>query len=384
MQVANYGGLVIKPDDPEKEGYKFAGWYKEKEYITEWDFETDTVNSDITLYAKWIKALKPAVELIPDTRTNFVDTGYEISFSPNDDWVNSITSVKIRNPNYSDEFIELVANEDYYIKTDTWYDNYTVSVLLYNKGCILPVIYPVALYFSIYVISLGYRYISELFERKRITSVFGRYVAPQVVNEIIEGGEQALKLGGSRRNITVLFVDIRGFTPLSEKAEPEEVVAILNEYLTLCAQSIFKFDGTLDKFIGDATMALFNAPLDLEDHAYKAVQAAWVMKQGAEPLKNKLEEKFGKVVQFGIGINTGDAVVGNIGADFRMDYTAIGDTVNTAARLESNAEPGQILLSESTYELVKDRVNAAYMGVYSMKGKAQGIAVYQLDGVKED
>lgn len=120
----------------------------------------------------------------------------------------------------------------------------------------------------------------------------------------------------------------------------------------------------------------------MEDHAFKAVQAAWAMKQGAEPLKKKLEEKFGKTVEFGIGINSGEAVVGNIGAVFRMDYTAIGDTVNTAARLESNAKPGQILLSQSTYDRVKDRVNATFLGEYSVKGKAQGIPVYQLDGLK--
>ena len=129
-------------------------------------------------------------------------------------------------------------------------------------------------------------------------------------------------------------------------------------------------------------MALFNAPLDLGDHAFKAVQAAWAMKQGAIPLQKKLEEKFGHFIQFGIGINTGEAVVGNIGAVFRMDYTAIGDTVNTAARLESNAKPGQILMSQSAYERVRDRVDATYMGEYTVKGKTQGIPVYQLDRLK--
>jgi adenylate cyclase len=206
-------------------------------------------------------------------------------------------------------------------------------------------------------------------------------VAPQVVSQILKEGEDGLKLGGTRREISVLFVDIRGFTPLSEKMEPEEVVDILNSYLNLTASSIFDNEGTLDKFIGDATMAIFNAPLDLNDHEFKAVKAAWAMKQGAAALRVKLEEKYGRGVSFGIGVNTGYAVVGNIGASFRMDFTAIGDTVNTAARLESNAKPDQILLSSSIYEKVKDRVEATYLGEIKVKGKEQGVSVYQLDNI---
>lgn len=251
----------------------------------------------------------------------------------------------------------------------------------YQQGHILPLLYPLTLGAVSYLTVLAYRYLEELRERKRITGVFSRYVAPQVVGKILEEGENALQLGGARKEISVLFVDIRGFTPLSEKAAPEEVVEILNEYLTLCANSIFKYDGTLDKFIGDATMAIYNAPLDLDDHPLKAVQSAWAMKEGSFELQRKLEERFGYAVQFGIGINTGPAVIGNIGAKFRMDYTAIGDTVNTAARLESNAKPGQILLSQAVYEKVKDRVLVTPLGEIKVKGKVQGIPVYQLDGL---
>lgn len=255
------------------------------------------------------------------------------------------------------------------------------AVWFYSLGMIIPVLTPILLLVGNYFVILAYRYIGEMIERKRITGVFGRYVAPQVVRKILEEGEAGLQLGGTRREITVLFVDIRGFTPLSENARPEEVVAILNEYLGLCANAIFRFEGTLDKFIGDAAMAIFNAPLNLEDHEYRAVCAAWAMKSGAGELEKKLIEKYGRGIQFGIGINTGTAVVGNIGASFRMDYTAIGDTVNTAARLESNAKAGQILLSRSTYDKVKDRVYATAMGEIKVKGKTQGIAVYQLDGL---
>ena len=256
--------------------------------------------------------------------------------------------------------------------------------IIYARGYIMSVFYPIAALVLIYLLMLAYRYLEEYIERRRITGIFGRYVAPQVVNQILKDGEDGLKLGGTRKNISVLFVDIRGFTPLSEKVEPEEVVGILNNYLNLTANSIFENKGTLDKFIGDATMAIFNAPLDLEDHEFKAVKAAWDMKQGAEQLRKELEEKFGRSVSFGIGVNTGYAVVGNIGASFRMDYTAIGDTVNTAARLESNAKPGQILLSSTTYEKVKNRIQATYLGEIKVKGKEQGLPVYQLDAILEE
>jgi adenylate cyclase len=260
---------------------------------------------------------------------------------------------------------------------------YITAILVYNNGFILRLFYPGLLIVAVYFTMLAHHYIKEYLERRRITGVFGKYVAPQVVKQILEGGEDGLKLGGTRREITALFVDIRGFTPMSEKCSPEEVVGILNDYLDLTATSIFEFGGTLDKFIGDATMAIFNAPLDLKDHAFKAVQTAWAMKQGSVALRQKLEAQFGRGVQFGIGVNTGDAVVGNIGAKFRMDYTAIGDTVNTAARLESNAKPGQILISRSTYEMVKDRVKVTDLGEIKVKGKEQGVPVYQLDGICE-
>lgn len=256
-----------------------------------------------------------------------------------------------------------------------------IGKFIFDMGFIIQLFYPIALIIIIYITMLISNYISEYLDKKRIRDLFGRYVEPQVVNQILDGGKDSVKLGGERRNISVLFVDIRGFTPLSEKCEPEEIVEILNKYLDLTSKSIFNNQGTLDKFIGDATMAIFNAPLDLEDHAFRAVQAAWEMKQGADELQKELLEKYGRSVQFGIGINTGDAVVGNIGSKMRMDYTAIGDTVNTSARLESNAKPGQILMSQATYELVKDKVIVSDLGEIKVKGKEQGINIFQLEGV---
>ena len=185
-----------------------------------------------------------------------------------------------------------------------------------------------------------------------------------------------------RRDIAVLFVDIRGFTPLSESLKPEQVVEILNEYLNLTTNAIFKNSGTLDKFIGDATMAVFNAPFALEDYEFKAVCAAWDIVAGAKALERSCMERFGKSVAFGVGVNCGEAVVGNIGCDFRMDYTAIGDTVNTAARLEANAGRGKVYISEELRNRLGDRITVEEVGEIPLKGKSKGIFVYSLTGIE--
>lgn len=159
---------------------------------------------------------------------------------------------------------------------------------------------------------------------------------------------------------------------------------ILNEYLNLVTDAIFKNGGTLDRFIGDAAMAVFNAPFDSPDYIYKAVCTAGDIAAGSDGIAAAFMERFGKQVSYGIGVNCGDAVVGNIGSQFRMDYTAIGDTVNTAARLEANAKAGQILISQLVYEKLQNRIQVSEIGEIPLKGKSQGIMVYALDQVLED
>lgn len=232
-----------------------------------------------------------------------------------------------------------------------------------------------------FVWSIADRYTAEALQKRKIMLAFRKYVAPQVVEEISRNHDYQLKLGGEKRHIAVLFVDIRGFTPLSESLQPEQVVEILNEYLSLVTDAVFNNDGTLDKFIGDAAMAVFNAPFDCEDYIYKAVCAARDIAAGSSRIANTFMERFGKKVSYGIGVNCGDAVVGNIGSQFRMDYTAIGDTVNTAARLESNARPGQILVSEAVYEALEGRIEADSIGEIPLKGKSQGVMVYSVNRV---
>ncbi|MDE6386839.1 MAG: adenylate/guanylate cyclase domain-containing protein [Lachnospiraceae bacterium] len=261
--------------------------------------------------------------------------------------------------------------------------NFVFAKGMYTRGRIVPtILLPVCL-LIICLIQMVRRYLSEIMRRRRVINVFKQYVAPQVVDKISKDKDFELVIGGENRHIAVLFVDIRGFTTMSESLKPEEVVEILNEYLGLTTQAIFDNGGTLDKFVGDATMAVFNAPFDLDDYIFRAVSTAWDMQSGAEKIAEKFRERYGKSVSFGIGVNCGDAVVGNIGCDFRMDYTAIGDTVNTAARLESNARPGQILISSEVYEAVKDRVAVTPIGEIPLKGKSNGVFVYQVDDVKK-
>ena len=256
-----------------------------------------------------------------------------------------------------------------------------VGFLLFNEGysgnvLVIPV---VSILTGIYYIVL--HYYQARAAKKSIEKAFCKYVAPQVVDEIAKNGSYELKLGGENRDIAVLFVDIRGFTPLSESLEPEQVVDILNGYLALTTASIFRHGGTLDKFIGDATMAVFNAPFDTEDYEYKAILTAWDIVQGGNRIEKEYLERYGKHVGFGVGVNCGPAVVGNIGCDFRMDYTAIGDTVNTAARLEANAPRGTVYISEYVYERVKDRITVEEVGEIPLKGKSKDVFVYSVTSV---
>ena len=261
--------------------------------------------------------------------------------------------------------------------------NILAGKLLYSRGIAVSMVELPLVMILIYLYQVIAGYLGEVLKRRKIMNAFKKYVAPQVVEEISKKGDFEMILGGENRHIAVLFVDIRGFTPMSESLQPEQVVEILNEYLTLTTTSIFKNGGTLDKFIGDATMAVFNAPFDLDDYIYRAVCTALDIAAGSDELEKKLMQRFGKSVSFGIGVNCGPAVVGNIGCDFRMDYTAIGDTVNTAARLESNAKRGQILISSEVYEAVKDRIEATRIGVIPLKGKKDGALVYEVQGRKE-
>lgn len=254
---------------------------------------------------------------------------------------------------------------------------------IYRRGTMVSLFYPLLGAILLYLFQLVMRNVENHYARKRITAIFGKYVAPEVVNEILRLGEDGLSLGGSKRDITALFVDVRGFTPLSEKTDPETLVKILNTYLNLTASAIHHHKGTLDKFIGDATMAVFNAPLDLPDHELYAIKAALEMREGAEALNADLFKSYGIHLDFGIGIYSGPSIIGNIGSASRMDYTAIGDTVNTAARLENKAKSGQILISQALYEKLKDQISGQPLGAIKLKGKENNMEVYNVLGLNQ-
>ncbi|ULL14665.1 CHASE2 domain-containing protein [Paenibacillus sp. H1-7] len=222
----------------------------------------------------------------------------------------------------------------------------------------------------------------ETKQKNYITKQFGRYISPDLVKEIAKNDSE-IKLGGISKDLSILFLDVRGFTPLSEKLKPEEVVDFLNMMFNLITERALHNHGTIDKFIGDAAMILYNAPLDVPNHPYYAVKTAFEIQKGMEKVRKDVLDKYGVTISVGIGINTGNVVVGNIGSYLRVDYTAIGDNVNTAARIESSTSANQILVSESTYELTKDDFDYEYAGEKLMKGKSVPLKLFEVKGIKQ-
>jgi len=229
----------------------------------------------------------------------------------------------------------------------------------------------------------SFRFFTEEKEKLWIKQAFSHYLSNEVISELIEDPSR-LKLGGERRLITVFFTDIRGFTAFSESHQPEEVVAMLNEILTQQVKVVFKYNGTLDKFVGDELMAFFGAPGNrhLNDHAIVAVRTAVEIQAKMHQLKDKWLREKTAALQIGIGINTGEMVVGNMGSAERMDYTVIGDNVNLAARLCSAADKDEIIISDATYALVREQIIAEKLTPITVKGKSMPIPIYRVTGLK--
>lgn len=243
------------------------------------------------------------------------------------------------------------------------------------------IVNPLLVLLLVYILNIAVKSYLENKQKNFITKQFGRYISPDLVKEIATTNLE-IKLGGINKELSILFLDIRGFTTLSEKLKPEEVVDFLNEMFDLITNKALENKGTIDKFIGDAAMLIFNAPLDVENHPYYAVKTGWDIQQGMIEVRRRIQERHGVTVNCGIGIHTGEVVVGNIGSYLRVDYTCIGDNVNTAARIESQTTAGQILVSEATYERTKDLFEYNYIGDRMMKGKTVAVKLYEVLGVK--
>jgi adenylate cyclase len=224
-----------------------------------------------------------------------------------------------------------------------------------------------------YVGAVARNLVREQREKARLS----RFFSPAVVAEIIRHRDE-VNLGSSRRRMTVLFSDIRGFTAMSEKMPPEEVAAFLREYLTEMTEAVFRHGGTVDKYVGDAIMALYNVPFEAPDHAARAVRTALEFQRRLRPLAERVHATYGSRLRCGVGINTGDAVVGTIGSRQRLEYTAIGDTVNLGSRLEGLTKDFDvpIIIGEATHSEVKDLFETRYLGEVHVRGKEIPVKVY--------
>ena len=258
-----------------------------------------------------------------------------------------------------------------------------VNYLFFVKGVWLNIVFPTLTVGLVYTGITVFRYVTEEREKRKIKGAFQTYVHPSVVNEMLKDPAR-LKLGGEKKMLTVLFSDIKGFTSISEKLDPEALVNFLNEYLTAMTNLVFQYDGLLDKYIGDAVMAVYGTPLELPNHPLLACRTGLDMQAKLAELRETWARRDASLpkMEVRVGINTGIMVAGNIGSETRFDYTVIGDEVNLGSRLEGiNKEYGtSIVISETTYGQVKDEMVCRELDLVAVKGKAQPVRIYELVG----
>jgi class 3 adenylate cyclase len=213
-------------------------------------------------------------------------------------------------------------------------------------------------------------------EHKHLRGTFERFVPPSVVERVL-GNPDSVNLGGTRQEVSILFADIRGYTSWSENAPPEKVVEMLNDYLSLAAEIILAWNGTLDKFFGDGLMAIFNAPDEQPDHVHRVTDAALALMKAGEEMRSRR----GDDLSYSIGINVGEAVVGYIGTDRALNYTAIGDAVNIAKRLQELAPAGKIWVEAAVVERLGDLVQAQPLGEIKIRGRKKPAFAYEVSGL---
>jgi adenylate cyclase len=252
-----------------------------------------------------------------------------------------------------------------------------ISFFMFDRGHILNLVYPPLLLVITFISSIVTMIFMEQSDKRFVKDLFGRYVSPQVADQILDLADAGnLQLGGEQREATIMFADIRGFTSMSEGMSPKDIVNMLNNYLSLVIDRVLKNNGMVNKFAGDSIMAVWNAPQVQEGHARLAAKAAWEIQQGM----TKLQEKDSELprVQFGVGINTGQVVAGNVGSSGRTEYTVIGDAVNLASRICAATPGTQIWIGPETYRQIKDCAECSALELQTFKGKAEPVAVYRL------
>lgn len=252
-------------------------------------------------------------------------------------------------------------------------------IICYRFNLVISVITPITLQVITMVMGYSYRFILEGRKKEKIQSAMGKYISKDVMQNVVRNIDE-LKLGGKRANVTVLFADIRGFTSMSENMSAEEVSFILNEYFTALEPIIARHNGVINKFIGDAVMAIFGEPIQDKNHAMNAVKCANAMLQKVDELQKKWLKEGKPKIEIGVGINTGEAFVGNIGSESRLEYTVIGDMVNLASRIESynKVYKTRFLISSTTYEKVRDVADVIKISEVSIRGKAKRLDIYEV------
>jgi adenylate cyclase len=256
---------------------------------------------------------------------------------------------------------------------------FLLSAVCYYFGIVVTVITPIVMFTITTIGAYTHKFVLENRSKEKVKSAMGKYMSQDVMKRVIQNIDN-LGLGGKRSVVTVLFADIRGFTSMSEKMSAQQVSEILNEYFTEIEPIITKHNGVINKFIGDAVMAIFGEPIQDKSHAQNAVKCAYAMLEKVRELQSKWVKEGKPKIEIGIGINTGEVFVGNIGSVNRMEYTVIGDTVNLASRLESYNKiyKTKLLISTSTYEEVKGFTDVIKISDVQIRGKANKMDIYEV------
>ncbi|MFN3561908.1 MAG: CHASE2 domain-containing protein [Chloroherpetonaceae bacterium] len=294
--------------------------------------------------------------------------------------IGSLIAYLLKKGNSMQEFTTEIAAIFLSIAIFAALNQYAEHVFITDRTLIAVVPFAISIAFA-YGGSILYQYFTESRQKKMIKGFFNTYVPPVLVEQMIQNPDM-FKLGGERRELTMFFSDVKGFTNISEsfKDEPERLTELMNEYLGAMTDIVFKYGGTLDKYIGDAVVAFWNAPLPVEDHAVKACYAAIEMQEKLKEMRPIWKAKYGHEIYSRMGINTASVIVGNMGSQGRFAYTAMGDGMNLAARLEAanKAFGTYIMISQFTYEIVKEKCLCRWLAEITVQGKAEPIKVYEL------